>query len=148
MILTPGGSKSPISRSINGEFARKRWQEKKFDVQFLIDGLARKAPTHEVDYFKNGVAVETEWNNKDPFYDRDLNNFRLLFDLGIVHVGVIITRATELDDILKKLSRSSTRYGASTTHMSKLLPKVEGGSAGGCPLLALGIRKNLYDPNS
>ena len=28
-------------------------------------------------YFKNRIAVEMEWNNKDPFYDRDLNNFRI-----------------------------------------------------------------------
>jgi hypothetical protein len=36
------------------------------------------------------VALEVEWNNKDPFYDRDLNNFRLLFDLQVIDVGVIM----------------------------------------------------------
>ncbi|HEX7408337.1 MAG TPA: BglII/BstYI family type II restriction endonuclease, partial [Candidatus Binatia bacterium] len=39
-------------------------------------------------------------------------------------------------------------YGESTTHMRKLLPKIEGGGAGGCPLLVFGIRKALYDPRS
>ena len=38
--------------------------------------------------------------------------------------------------------------GASTTHMSKLLPKIEGGGAGGCPVLVFGITKKLYDPSS
>jgi hypothetical protein len=37
-------------------------------------------------------------------------------------------------------------FGASTTHMSKLLPKMEGGGAGGCPVLAVGITEKLYDP--
>jgi hypothetical protein len=32
----------------------------------------------------------------------------------------------------------------STTHMGKLLPRVEGGSGGGCPILAFGIRPSLY----
>ena len=37
-------------------------------------------------------ALEIEWNNKDPFYDRDLNNFRLLFELRTVSVGVASRR--------------------------------------------------------
>ena len=43
-----------------------------------------ESPTHRIDCFKNHVALEIEWNNKDPFYDRDLNNFRLLFDLRAI----------------------------------------------------------------
>ncbi|MXY82808.1 MAG: restriction endonuclease, partial [Gemmatimonadetes bacterium] len=35
-------------------------------------------------------------------------------------------------------------YGASTTHMSKLLPRIEGGGGGGCPILVFGISKKLY----
>ena len=36
---------------------------------------------------KNGFGLEIEWNNKDPFFDRDLNNFRLLFDLWWAEAG-------------------------------------------------------------
>ena len=32
----------------------------------------------------------------------------------------------------------------STTHMSKLLPKIDGGAAGGCPVLVFGISSALY----
>lgn len=46
--------------------------------------------------FKERVGLEIEWNNKDPFFDRDLNNFRLLFDLRVIDAGVIITRASHL----------------------------------------------------
>ena len=46
-----------------------------------------------------------EWNNKDPFFDRDLNNFRLLHQLGVLSVGVIITRLWELQEEFKKLGR-------------------------------------------
>jgi hypothetical protein len=40
------------------------------------------------------------------------------------------------------------KYGASTTHMSKLLPRLEGGSGGGCPILVFGIKRSLYDPDA
>jgi len=83
-----------------------------------------ETPTHKVDCFKNRVALEIEWNNKDPFYDRDLNNFRLLFDLRAISVGVIITRCSELQTIFNRLGKGSS-YGNSTTHLAKLLPRIE-----------------------
>jgi len=53
----------------------------------LVDGRTIDSPTYEVDCYKNQIALEIEWNNKDPFFDRDLNNFRLLFDLRAISVG-------------------------------------------------------------
>jgi hypothetical protein len=72
----------------------------------------------------NGVAIETEWNNKDPFYDRDLTTFRLLFELNVLSVGVIVTRASELQDIFDEIGRGKS-YGNSTTQMGKLVPKLK-----------------------
>ncbi len=146
-ILTAGGAKSPISQGINGFFARRQWQEKKFDINVLVDGISTLSPTHHVDYFKNRVAIETQWNNKDPFYDRGLTTFRLLFELNVLSVGVIITRATELQEIFKKLGKG-TSYGAATTHMGKLKPKLANRASGGCPVLAFGMTKKIYDPRS
>ena len=56
------------------------------------------------------MALELEWNNKDPFFDRDLNNFRLLFELRAIDVGVIVTRATELQAVFDQLGKGSS-YG-------------------------------------
>ena len=115
----------------------------KFDTKITLDDIDFESPTHSVDCFKNRVALEIEWNNKDPFYDRDLNNFRLLFDLRAISVGIIITRSDELQDIFRNLGRKDS-FGASTTHMSKLLPRIQGGGGAGCPLLVFGITKKLY----
>ncbi len=101
------------------------------------------SPTHKVDCYKNRVALEIEWNNKDPFFDRDLNNFRLLFDLRAISIGVIVTRCDDLQLIFNDLGRGAS-YGASTTHISKLLPRIEGGSGGGCPILVFGITRKLW----
>jgi hypothetical protein len=144
-IEEPGGRKSMVAQAIDSAFFAKNppWQEKMFSTQIVVDGSPIESPTHSVDCYRNGVALEVEWNNKDPFYDRDLNNFRLLFDLRVISVGVIITRCDELQDIFNSLRRGAS-YGASTTHMSKLLPRLEGGGGGGCPVLVFGIRRALY----
>ena len=142
-ITVGGGRKSKVAEAMDAFLYGRGWQEKKFSTAILIDGARSESPTHKIDCFKNRVAVEIEWNNKDPFFDRDLNNFRLLFELRAVSVGVIVTRADELQSIFDQLGRGSS-YGSSTTHMSRLLPRVNGGSGGGCPLLVLGIRKQLY----
>lgn len=131
------GNRSPISRRLDGAFYRRGWIEKQFTTAIVLDDKRVESPTHNIDCFKGTVALEIEWNNKDPFFDRDLNNFRLLFDLRAIEVGVIITRATELAKIFDKL-------GASTTHLDKLLPRLNGGGGGGCPILVFAITENLY----
>lgn len=142
-ITNPGGSKSDVSGHIDNFLLRRGWVEKLFRTAVVVDETRLDSPTHKVDCFKNGIALEIEWNNKDPFFDRDLNNFRLLFDLRAVSVGVIITRSSTLQTLFKELGRGSS-YGSSTTHMAKLLPRIEGGGGAGCPLLAFGITRKLY----
>lgn len=146
-ILTPGGGRSPISIAIDSFLSRRGWAPKTFDIKIEVDGMPITIPTHGIDNFKNRIGVEVEWNNKTEFYDRDLNNFRLLKDLRVLSVGVIITRTSELQDIFDELGRG-TSFGASTTHWNKLMPKVHGGGAGCCPLLLIGIGKRCYDPQS
>jgi len=142
-ILKPGGRKSGIADKLDGHFFRLGWSEKGFDTRIVVDKTEYVAPTHKVDCYKNRVALEVEWNNKDPFYDRDLNNFRLLFDLRAIEVGVIITRCDELQAVFDELGRGPS-YGSSTTHMAKLLPRLDGGGGGGCPVVVFGISRAAY----
>lgn len=142
-IAVGGGRKSQVANSIDRAFSERGWVEKHFDTKIVVDEYEMHSPTHLVDEYKNQIAVEVEWNNKDPFFDRDLNNFRLLFELRVISVGVIITRTDALQGIFDSLGRGDS-YGSSTTHMSKLLPRLEGGGGGGCPVLVFGINTNLY----
>ncbi len=97
-IITPGGRKSPIAKKLDESLFRLGWVEKAFETSISVDAEVFESPTHKVDCFKNRVALEVEWNNKDP----------------------------------------------STTHMSRLLPRIEGGGGGGCPVAVFGIRKDAY----
>jgi hypothetical protein len=143
-ILTPGGGRSPIPKAIDGFLVKRRWAEKRFDIKITVDENPIPIPTHKIDNFKNRIGVEVEWNNKTEFYDRDLNNFRLLWEMRVLSVGVIITRLSELQVLFDELGKGES-YGNSTTHWDKLIPKVESGGAGGCPLLLIGMGMTRYD---
>ncbi|WP_419925050.1 BglII/BstYI family type II restriction endonuclease [Candidatus Poriferisocius sp.] len=110
-----------------------------------------KVRGHEIDMFGlgsldqplPGIAVEMEWNNKDPFFDRDLINFQALHHEGAIAVGVIVTRSADLQNLISGVIRSKDhgfKYGSSTTHWDKLVPRVNLGGGGECPLLLIGIR--------
>jgi hypothetical protein len=142
-LIKAGGNKSELAKWIDEFLGKRGWREKQFSTSVIVDENQMDSPTHKIDCYKNRIALELEWNNKDPFFDRDLNNFRLLFDLRAISVGIILTRCDELQDLFVDLGRGQS-YGMSTTHMSKLLPRIEGGGGSGCPILVIGISRNLY----
>ena len=84
-ILSPGSRKSRIADKLDGEFFKLGWIEKGFDTRIVVDNVEHVAPTHKVDCYKNRVALEVEWNNKDPFYDRDLIFDSLGRELWLLH---------------------------------------------------------------
>ena len=143
-LVVGGGGKSNVSGYLDAQLYARGWEEKSFKTSIIIDGTAHETPTHKIDCVKGRVALDIEWNNKTEFYDRDLNNFRLLHNLGAISVGIIVTRTSELQTEVFNPLGIKTKYGASTTHLNKLIPKVEGGGAGGCPLLVIGIKPGAY----
>lgn len=146
-IVVGGGGKSSVSGYIDSELYKLGWVEKQFKIVLDIDGIEHDTPTHKVDCVKGRVALDVEWNNKTEFYDRDLNNFRLLHNLKAISVGIIITRSSSLQASTFNPLGLGSKYGASTTHFNKLLPKIEGGGAGGCPLLVITIEDGAYIDN-
>ena len=124
------------------ENQRGRFDDQPFDektIEGYIDG-------HNIDFIKNKVAFDLEWNSKDQTFDRDLLAMRTYFDCGLIEVGIIVTRSKELNDIFKEIIDSSgkslmPKYGASTTWMGKLEYRLRSRRNGGCPILAVGIKK-------
>ena len=107
---------------------------------------------HRIDFVNGKVAIDLEWNSKDQTYDRDLYAFSTFHAAGAIDVGVLLTRGNSLDtEFMRKLGKVLTKagtegtedvhkkFGASTTFMGKLLPRLDAGRNGGCPILALGI---------
>src|SRR5581483_11224540 len=67
-VIVGGGNRSAISRRIDGTLYARGWQEKTFSTSIVVDQNRIDSPTHAVDCFKGGVALEMEWNNKGPLF--------------------------------------------------------------------------------
>ena len=81
-----------------------------------MDGEPKQSTTHEIDHVRkvggHALALEIEWNNKDQFFDRDLENFRRLHAEGAISAGVIITRGASLQrDIVDIIRGCADAHG-------------------------------------
>lgn len=160
-ILTAGGNESPIPKKFDEVLYPYGWREirisgdlivKKYprqtaqrrgrfaDEPFETEMIAGYIDGHNIDFLKNRAAFDLEWNSKDQTFDRDLLAMRTYFDCGLIDVGVIVTRAQELNDIFRELGILA-KYGASTTWIGKLTYRLDSRRNGGCPILAVGIKK-------
>lgn len=129
--------KYPRQANQRGRFASEPYEEK--TIMGYIDG-------HNIDFVKNRVAFDLEWNSKDQTFDRDLLAMRTYYDCDIISAGIIVTRSEELNEIFRSTIGNDgkaliKKYGASTTWMGKLLPRLDSRRNGGCPILAVGIKK-------
>lgn len=109
-IIASGGGEAKGTQRLRRALTQSGWNKAIFTVQKVINGVPKESQSHEIDHvktFENGytVALEIEWNNKDPFYDRDLENFKRLHADAAISVGVIITRGKSLHERMRSLVR-------------------------------------------
>jgi hypothetical protein len=101
-IIGSGGGETKGTQRMRHALNNLNWKKVHFEIKKTINGVERESVSHEVDHAKqfNGkiIALEIEWNNKDPFYDRDLENFKRLHAEGAISVGIVVTRGTSLQD--------------------------------------------------
>lgn len=153
-ILEKGGNESNIPKKLNELLRPLDWKEIEISgdlIVRLLEGKKRKEvyqefalkefiSGHKIDYVKGNVAIDMEWNSKDQTFDRDLYAFRTFYECGVITCGVIITRSEAMNHIFAALgSDVKKKYGASTTWMGKLLPRIHARRHGGCPLLVVGL---------
>ncbi len=193
-LVYGGGGEGELTQRIRKTLAAKYgWNKHVFEIKKIVDGKEKESISHEIDHvkaFPNGTfALEIEWNNKDPFYDRDLENFKRLHADGVISIGAIITRGASLQEGLRELIESfarkeciddmrkllkyyaptgrqkeliqravkskgsfeqgwahafvSDKFGEATTHWRKLEDRVRRGVGNPCPLLLVGIPKEV-----
>jgi hypothetical protein len=192
-LVRGGGGEGLGTQRLRRALATEKWMKHTFEVKKIVDGDPRESTSHEVDHVKKfdgyTLALEIEWNNKDPFFDRDLENFKRLHADAAISVGVIITRGKSLHDSLRDLIAAFARkeglesiehlarfytptprqrlliegsvkakgefaggwanafvadkFGEATTHWRKLEDRVHRGVGNPCPLLLIGIPKQV-----
>ena len=109
-IIASGGGEAKGTQRLRRALAALGWKKATFRIQKVINGVAKESQTHEIDHvreFETGyaIALEIEWNNKDPFFDRDLENFKRLHADGAISVGIVVTRGKSLQDNMRHLVR-------------------------------------------
>lgn len=117
-LVAGGGGEAQVTQRLRRTLSDRGWEKRKITIGKTIklsdevDAREVEATTHEIDHVKtfgeNGwaAALELEWNNKDPFYDRDLENFKRLHAEGAISVGGLITRGSSLQsDMLQLIKR-------------------------------------------
>lgn len=101
-VVRGGGGEAGLTQRLRHELSDVGWRKHNFSVETVVDGRARAGISHEVDHVKfaeaGALALEIEWNNKDPFFDRDLENFQRLHALSAISVGIIVTRGASMQD--------------------------------------------------
>ena len=158
-ITAAGGNESSIPPKLASCLEPQGWKEIRISGDLIIKFYPRKGKKgafsdipfdqktisnyidgHNIDFMKNRVAIDFEWNSKDQTFDRDLFAMRTYYECDIISVGLIITRAESLNQVFDSLGKEvKAKYGASTTWMGKLLPRLDSRRHGGCPILAIGI---------
>lgn len=157
-IIQAGGNETVIPKKFSELLEPLGWQEIRITGDLIVKiypragrrGRFQKVPSntrtlenfidgHNIDYVKNRVACDLEWDSKDQTFDRDLFALRTYYECGIISAGLIVTRSEALNRVFRELNVLQ-KYGASTTWMGKLLPRLEARRHGGCPILAVGIK--------
>jgi len=105
-IIGSGGGEAKGTQRLRRSLSGRGWTKVKFTIEKKINGVTRESISHEVDHVRSFegagvIALEIEWNNKDPFFDRDLENFKRLHAEGAISVGVIVTRGASLQDNMR-----------------------------------------------
>jgi len=124
-IIGSGGGETKGTQRLRRGLAAKGWAKRSFRIDKTINGVPRESISHEVDHVRTfqsadelvaSIALEIEWNNKDPFFDRDLENFKRLHAEGGISAGVIITRGSSLQSALPQLVRRWVDQNAVDNH--------------------------------
>ncbi|NLX03524.1 MAG: restriction endonuclease [Phycisphaerae bacterium] len=196
-LVRGGGGEGEMTQRVRRALADEYgWEKHSFQIKKIVDGEEKESISHEIDHVKRFAAgtfaLEIEWNNKDPFFDRDLENFKRLHADGVISIGAIITRGTSLQESLRDIvadfarrkginnqrglsnyysptsrqlqiiaraaeSRGSfeegwahafvsDKFGEATTHWRKLEDRVRRGVGNPCPLLLIGIPRQVVIP--
>lgn len=168
-LAAAGGSETNIPGKIDSVLYPRKWRnvqisgdlhirlyeriidQKQYDKHPSKESMIPNYVTgQQIDFLKGRVAFYLEWNKKDLAFDRVINDIRTLFDCNLISAAVILTRGESLNEAFKEIQDSDgkpimRKYGASSTWVGRLLPKLDARQAGGCPVFVIGIKKTCIE---
>lgn len=116
-LVAGGGGEAQGTQRMRRALLDRGWRKRNIRVKKTVrwdDTSAERevaSLSHEIDHVKafgaieSAFALEIEWNNKDPFFDRDLESFKRLHAEGAISIGGLITRGETLHREMRQLLR-------------------------------------------
>ena len=171
-LTTAGGQESALAARLNNAFRARGWREGQVNTHIKLalrlmpyrpagerEAIEQESEVkndgYKVDNVLDRVAMDLEWNAKDGNLDRDLAAYRALYDAGLIDCAVLITRTMDdlrllartvrLDAGMSQADASKMLNTTTTTNLTKLLPRMQRGDSGGCPLLAVAICERTWE---
>lgn len=112
-LVAGGGGEALVTQRLRRAFHDDGWRKQNIIIEKSLKLTPMDTPrilastSHEIDHVRTfgewTLAFEIEWNNKDPFFDRDLENFKRLHAEGAISVGGLITRGDGLQSAMRSL---------------------------------------------
>ena len=106
-LIASGGGEARSTQRLRRILSDAGWRKHNFRIETTVDRVPQGDGTsHEIDHIRHAergtLALEIEWNNKDPFFDRDLENFQRLHAQSIISAGIVVTRGAALQASLQE----------------------------------------------
>ncbi|MCC5994991.1 MAG: hypothetical protein JJU18_01305 [Oceanicaulis sp.] len=120
-LIGGGGGEAEGTQALRRKLVDRGWTKRTIQIEKTVvefvgtpgkrtfqetDRIKVASLSHEIDHvkrFESGVALlEIEWNNKDPFFDRDLENFKRLHADGAASLGIIVTRGASFQNEIQE----------------------------------------------
>ena len=110
-IIGSGGGEAKGTQRMRRAFNQAGWRKGKFEIRKTINDVERESISHEVDHIQyfggKCLALEIEWNNKDLFFDRDLDGEeQRMIDYAVIFEGEESKILSYLESAMKVLSKN------------------------------------------
>lgn len=115
-LVGSGGGEAKSTQRLRNRLYEEEWLKHNFDFRLIVDGVETVSHSHEIDHVRRAdggvIALEIEWNNKDPFFDRDLENFQRLHAQSAISIGVMVTRGASMQEqMVGLIERCLAKHG-------------------------------------
>lgn len=118
-LIASGGGEAKSTQRLRRVLSDAGWRKHNYRIRTTVDDRPLgNGTSHEIDHIRvtdaGTLALEIEWNNKDPFFDRDLENFQRLHAQSIISAGIVVTRGAGLQTALRGIITQTIRNAGIT----------------------------------
>ena len=123
-VKEAGGNESQIPKKFAKLLRNIDWKERSLTAKIIVDENEISHDTHKVDFIKNRVAFDLEWNSKDQTFDKDLAALKAFFKYDRISAVILVVRSfTKTKTLLKRLAERTVGLPVLVLEITESRPK-------------------------